>query len=88
MKWKSLFAAALTAAVAWPALAQESTGGGTPSLSFSFANGQRGARTTVMPTSYESLGIHSVPVAQWIDLDDEDVSANTLRVPVRVKAWP
>ena len=28
MKWKSLFAAALTAAVAWPALAQDATGGG------------------------------------------------------------
>ena len=80
MKWKSLFAAALSAVVAWPALAQDATGGGTPSLSFSFANGQRGARTTVMPTSYESLGIHSVPVAQWIDLDDEDVSANNLPI--------
>lgn len=55
-------------------------GGGTPSLSFSFANGRSGARTTVMPTSYESLGIHSVPVAQWIDLDDEDVSANNLPI--------
>ena len=30
MKWKSLFAAALSAVVAWPALAQSSTGGGTP----------------------------------------------------------
>lgn len=80
MKWKSLFAAALTAAVALPAWAQESTGGGTPSLSFSFANGRSGARTTVMPTSHESLGIHSVPVAQWIDLDDEDVSANNLPI--------
>lgn len=30
MKWKSLFAAALTAAVALPALAQDATGGGTP----------------------------------------------------------
>ena len=28
MKWKSLFAAALAAAVAWPALAQDATGGG------------------------------------------------------------
>ena len=80
MKWKSLLAAALTAAVALPAWAQDATGGGTPSLSFSFANGRSGARTTVMPTSYESLGIHSVPVAQWIDLDDEDVSANNLPI--------
>lgn len=81
MKWKSLFAAALTAAVALPAWAQDATGGGgIPSLSFSFANGRSGARTTVMPTSYESLGIHSVPVAQWIDLDDEDVSANNLPI--------
>lgn len=31
MKWKSLFAAALSAVVAWPALAQSSTGGGIPS---------------------------------------------------------
>lgn len=28
MKWKSLFAATLAAAVAWPALAQDNTGGG------------------------------------------------------------
>ena len=80
MKWKSLFAAALTAAVALPALAQDATGGGTPSLSFSFANGQRGARTPVSPSSFDPLGIESVPVANWIDLDDEDVSADNLPI--------
>ena len=79
MKWKSLLAAALTAAVAWPALAQDATGGGTPSLSFSFANGrvQNGTveRVTVVPAGdYTSLGIESVPVEKWIDLDDEDVT--------------
>lgn len=79
MKWKSLFAAALTAAVAWPALAQDATGGGTPSLSFSFANGRvqdnTVERVTVVPAGdYTSLGIESVPVKKWIDLDDEAVT--------------
>ena len=79
MKWKSLFAAALSAAVAWPALAQDATGGGTPSLSFSFANGrvQDGTveRVTVVPAgNHTSLGIESVPVEKWIDLDDEAVT--------------
>lgn len=79
MKWKSLFAATLAAAVAWPALAQEATGGGTPSLSFSFANGRvqdnTVERVTVVPAGdYTSLGIESVPVEKWIDLDDEDVT--------------
>lgn len=79
MKWKSLFAAALAAAVAWPAMAQDATGGGTPSLSFSFANGkvQDGTveRVTVVPAgNHTSLGIESVPVEKWIDLDDEAVT--------------
>ena len=79
MKWKSLFAAALTAAVALPAWAQDATGGGTPSLSFSFANGrvQDGTveRVTVVPAgNHTSLGIESVPVEKWIDLDDEAVT--------------
>ena len=85
MKWKSLFAAALTAAVAWPALAQDATGGGTPSLSFSFANGrvQNGTveRVTVVPAgNYTSLGIESVPVEKWIDLDDEDVTTTNTAI--------
>lgn len=79
MKWKSLFAAALSAAVALPALAQDATGGGTPSLSFSFANGRvqdnTVERVTVVPAGdYTSLGIESVPVKKWIDLDDEAVT--------------
>ena len=85
MKWKSLFAAALSAVVAWPALAQSSTGGGTPSLSFSFANGrvQNGTveRVTVVPAgNYTSLGIESVPVEKWIDLDDEDVTTTNTAI--------
>lgn len=81
MKWKSLLAAALTAAVAWPALAQDATGGGTPSLSFSFANGRvqddTVERVTVVPAgNYTSLGIESVPVEKWIDLDDEAVTTS------------
>ncbi len=85
MKWKSLFAAALAAAVAWPALAQDATGGGTPSLSFSFANGrvQDGTveRVTVVPAgNHTSLGIHSVPVENWIDLDDEAVTTSRQKI--------
>lgn len=76
MKWKSLFAAALTAAVALPAWAQDATGGGTPSLSFSFANGRDGNCIPVMPCSQTALGIHSVPVEKWIDLADEDVTSS------------
>ncbi len=79
MKWKSLLTAALAAAVAWPALAQDATGGGTPSLSFSFANGRvqddTVERVTVVPAgNHTSLGIESVPVEKWIDLDDEAVT--------------
>ncbi len=80
MKWKSLLAAALTAAVALPAWAQDATGGGTPSLSFSFANGRvqddgTVERVTVVPAgNHTSLGIESVPVEKWIDLDDEAVT--------------
>lgn len=65
MKWKSLFAAALAAAVAWPALAQESTGGGTPAeggglqqpagttagrvISVNFGGGQSGVSPYAIP---------------------------------------
>ena len=74
MMWKPFFAAACAAALAVPAaFAQGSTGGGKPSLSFSFANGNGtnhirvSSSTTVVP-----LGIEAVPVANWIDLVDED----------------
>ena len=65
MKWKSLFAAALSAVVAWPALAQESTGGGTPAeggglqqpagttagrvISVNFGGGQSGVSPYAIP---------------------------------------
>ena len=67
MKWKSLFAAALTAAVAWPALAQSSTGGGTPAeggglqqapgtapgrvISVNFGGGQSGVSPYAIPAN-------------------------------------
>lgn len=84
MMWKTLFVAACAAALAVPAaFAQGSTGGGKPSLSFSFANGkvQDGTVERVMVASVEgnpdNLGIESVPVANWIDLDDETVTATS-----------
>ena len=65
MKWKSLFAAALAAAVAWPALAQDATGGGTPAeggglqqpagttagrvISVNFGGGQSGVSPYAIP---------------------------------------
>ena len=65
MKWKSLFAAALSAVVAWPALAQDATGGGTPAeggglqqapgtapgrvISVNFGGGQSGVSPYAIP---------------------------------------
>ena len=86
MMWKPFFAAACAAALAVPAaFAQGSTGGGKPSLSlsFSFANGkvQDGTVERVKVASVEgnpdNLGIESVPVANWIDLDDKTVTASS-----------
>ena len=77
MKWKSLFAAALAAAVAWPALAQDATGGGTPSLSFSFANNRDGSKLAVVSGVVETdteLGVEPVPANKWIELYDEAVT--------------
>ena len=56
MKWKSLFAAALAAAVAVPAaLAQETTGGGIPSgrvISVNFASGNNASYEIPADTAY------------------------------------
>ena len=79
MKWKSLFAAALTAAVAWPALAQSSTGGGTPSLSFSFANNRNGGKLSVIGGAVQAetaLGVEPVPANKWIELYDSDAGSD------------
>lgn len=74
MKWKSLFAAALTAAVALPAWAQDATGGGTPftngrSISVNFATGQSTGQSNVTNNvSGDALfGLDEVAVAgsQW-----------------------
>lgn len=73
MMWKPFFAAACAAALAVPAaFAQGSTGGGKPSLSFSFANGNGTNHILVSPSTVDPLGIEAVPVANWIDLVDED----------------
>lgn len=73
MMWKPFFAAACAAALAVPAaFAQGSTGGGKPSLSFSFANGNGTNHILVSSPTGDPLGIEAVPVANWIDLVDED----------------
>ena len=77
MKWKSLFAAALSAAVTLPAWAQDATGGGIPSLSFSFANNRDGSKLSVVDgtsvTAKTALGVEPVPANKWIELFDSDV---------------
>lgn len=81
MKWKSLLAAALTAAVAWPALAQDATGGGTPSLSFSFANNRDGSKLAVVSGVVETdteLGVEPVPANKWIELYDSDAGSEAI----------
>ena len=78
MKWKSLFAAALSAAVTWPALAQDATGGGTPSLSFSFANNRDGSKLDVVSGVVKAdteIGVEPVPANKWIELYDSDADA-------------
>ncbi len=70
MKWKSLLAAALTAAVAWPALAQETTGGGIPftngrSISVNFATGQSNVTNNVSGDALFGLDEVAVAGSQW-----------------------
>ena len=82
MKWKSLLAAALTAAVALPALAQDATGGGTPSLSFSFANNRDGSKLSVVDgtsvTADTEIGVEPVPANKWIELFDSDAGQGAI----------
>ena len=65
MKWKSLFAAALSAVVAWPALAQSSTGGGTPA-----EGGGRQQSTGTAPGRVISVNVigGNNPNGTWIAL--------------------
>lgn len=70
MKWKSLFAAALSAAVALPALAQDATGGGTPftngrSISVNFATGQSNVTNNVSGDALFGLDEVAVAGSQW-----------------------
>lgn len=71
MKWKSLFAAALAAAVAVPAaLAQETTGGGIPSgrvISVNFAGADSGNLSGPLPDTEETFGLVPVPGSAWVD---------------------
>lgn len=72
MKWKSLLAAALTAAVAVPAaLAQETAGGGIPSgrvISVNFAGADSGDLSGPLPDTEEIFGLVPVPGSAWVDL--------------------
>ncbi len=88
MKWKSLFAAALAAAVAWPALAQESTGGTTAStdgtvISLSFANGRAG-QSEIIPVSEGDtpVGLAPVPGNQWTNLSQSGVNNDNKAISV------
>lgn len=87
MKWKSLLAAALTAAVAWPALAQE-TGGTTAStdgtvISLSFANGRAG-QSEIIPVSEGDtpVGLAPVPGNQWTNLSQSGVNNDNKAISV------
>ena len=89
MKWKSLFAAALSAVVAWPALAQDATGGGTPSLSFSFANNRDGSKLAVVSGVVQAetaLGVEPVPANKWIELYDSDAGSEAINKTETVSA--
>lgn len=72
MKWKSLFAAALSAAFAVPAaLAQETAGGGIPSgrvISVNFAGADSGDLSGPLPDTEEIFGLVPVPGSAWVDL--------------------
>ena len=91
MKWKSLFAAALSAAVALPALAQDATGGGIPftngrSISVNFATGQRNVTNQSNVTNNVSgdarFGLANVAVAgsQWDNITGTSAADQALKV--------
>lgn len=86
MKWKSLFAAALSAALAVPAaLAQAATGGGIPSgrvISVNFADkgsaeGFAEGETGALPDTEETFGLVPVPGSAWVDCHGATTSSET-----------
>lgn len=94
MKWKSLFAAALTAAVALPALAQDATGGGIPSgrvISVSVIGGNYSNNTwTALPSikgteGQSGLAAYRVDNANWNELTQQN-SGNTGGTPETLEA--
>lgn len=90
MKWKSLFAAALSAAVALPALAQDATGGGSTSdstdgtvISLSFANGRADQSEIINVSEGETaVGLAPVPGNQWINLSQSGVNNDNKAISV------
>lgn len=90
MKWKSLFAAALTAAVALPALAQDATGGGSTSdstdgtvISLSFANGRADQSEIINVSEGETaVGLAPVPGNQWTNLSQAGVTNSNRTISV------
>ena len=90
MKWKSLFAAALSAAVALPAWAQDATGGGSTSdstdgtvISLSFANGRADQSEIINVSEGETaVGLAPVPGNQWTNLSQSGVNNNNKTISV------
>ncbi len=85
MKWKSLFAAALSAAVALPALAQDATGGGIPftngrSISVNFATGQRNVTNNVSGDARFGLANVAVAGSQWDNITGTSAADQALKV--------
>lgn len=90
MKWKSLFAAALTAAVTLPAWAQDATGGGSTSdstdgtvISLSFANGRADQSEIINVSEGETaVGLAPVPGNQWTNLSQVGVTNSNSTISV------
>ena len=90
MKWKSLFAAALSAAVALPAWAQDATGGGSTSdstdgtvISLSFANGRADQSEIINVSEGETaVGLAPVPGNQWTNLSQAGVTNSNRTISV------
>ena len=85
MKWKSLFAAALSAAVTLPAWAQDATGGGIPftygrSISVNFATGRDGVTNNVSGDTAFGLADVAVAGAQWDNITGASATNQALKV--------